>query len=214
MQGKGMGAGRPRKHPHDPAIGQIAIDAEFQELADDKSEYMETRNELIAEYGRDSMNALTYVVDNADGTNSKYVAAVLAIHKISEKADVNDVDTLYACLEEYLQFCIDHNLQITNMNAYAACGLQRNQVKDWALGKARASDPAYKRFAITIRQICSQTREMLAVEGKLNPIIAIWHQKNYDGFSDRPEAFSEGEDESPKLSAAEIASKYAQIGDD
>ena len=57
---QGEGGGRPRKHPHDPAIGQLAIDAEWQEIADEKSDQLTLRNK----YG--SPNLYNPAIDDKD----------------------------------------------------------------------------------------------------------------------------------------------------
>ena len=205
---KGEGGGRPRKHPHPQAIGQFAIDAEWQEIADEKSEAIVERNH----YG--SMNALTAVIDDSDQINSKFAAVVLMQAEIAKDANREDINTLYNCLRRYLEFCLEHNVRITNAGAYSACGISRNMVKEWASGLSRADRPEYKQFAIYIRSICDKYREMLMAEGKIHPVIGIWWQKNYDGFTDKPPEAIEAADEAQDLSASEIAQKYAGIGDD
>lgn len=205
---QGEGGGRPRKHPHDPAIGQIAMDAEWQEIADGNTEKLIARNQ----YG--SMNALQAIIDDTDDVNTKVATIILATRKIAEHADVNNIDTLYECLEEYMKLCVEHHVRITNSGAYSACGLRRDDVKDWALGIRRASDPAYKEFALFIRGICSESREMLMAEGKIHPVVGIWWQKNYDAFRDQPENYEEDVAKDETLSASEIADKYSHMGDD
>lgn len=200
-------SGRPRSHPHPQAVGQYAIDAEWQEIADGKSEAIAARNQ----YG--TLDALSMAIDGADEVNSKFAAIILATREIAKDADNDDIESLYNCLERYIKFCIEHNVRITNSGAYAACGLNRNLVKEWAHGLTRASNPEYKRFAIFIRQICDEYREMLMAENKIHPVVGIWWQKNYDGFRDQPnEADVDGGD-TEQLTSAEIAAKYADLDD-
>ena len=200
-------SGRPRSHPHPQAVGQYAIDAEWQEIADGKSEAIAARNQ----YG--TLDALSMAIDGADEVNSKFAAIILATREIAKDANNDDIDSLYNCLERYITFCIEHNVRITNSGAYAACGLNRNLVKEWAHGLTRASNPEYKRFAIFIRQICDEYREMLMAENKIHPVVGIWWQKNYDGFRDQPnEADVDGGD-TEQLTSAEIAAKYADLDD-
>lgn len=200
-------SGRPRSHPHPQAVGQYAIDAEWQEIADGKSEAIAARNQ----YG--TLDALSMTIDGADEVNSKFAAIILATREIAKDANNDDIESLYSCLERYIKFCIEHNVRITNSGAYAACGLNRNLVKEWAHGLTRASNPEYKRFAIFIRQICDEYREMLMAENKIHPVVGIWWQKNYDGFRDQPnEADVDGGD-TEQLTSAEIAAKYADLDD-
>ena len=204
---QGKGGGRPRKHPHDPAIGQLAIDAEWQEIADEKSDQLTLRNK----YG--SPNLYNPAIDDKDNINAKFAAIILATREIAKGADNDDINTLYGCLEQYMMFCIEHNVRITNSGAYAACGLTRNIVKEWAHGISRSANPEYKKFALFIRGVCDEYREMLMAEGKLHPVIGIWWQKNYDGFRDQPLESFEDECERDDLTASEIAEKYAGLDD-
>ena len=204
---QGEGGGRPRKHPYPQSIGQFAIDAEWQDIADAKSEAIVERNK----YG--GMNQLTAIIDDSDQINSKFAAVVLAQNEIAQNADKDNIDSLYDCLKQYMQFCLEHNVRVTNSGAYAACGLTRNIVKEWAHGITRSSDPAYKKFALFIRGVCDQYREMLMAEGKIHPVVGIWWQKNYDGFRDNPDELDEGEGDKDNLTAAEIAAKYANLDD-
>lgn len=120
------------------------------------------------------------------GSNAAVVATVVATREIAKRADINDPQSLMNCLQDYILFCLDNNVKITNMAAYAACGVSTNDVRNWEAGRTRASDPRYKEFAVFLRSVCSQYREQSMVEGLLNPAVGIWHQKNYDGFRDDP----------------------------
>lgn len=204
---QGEGGGRPRKH--EPAIGQYAIDAEWQEIADIASE-----KAIIRNYYR-SDEALAERVEQAGDKAGRFAAITLAILEISKDANKDDVDSLYDCVERYINFCYKYNIPITNLGCYGACGVSNQTISDWAHGRYRAArDPQYKEFAMRVRQLCGINREQMMVEGKLNPIIGIWWQKNFDGFTDRPTDIAKDTEESPALSIAEIAEKYEGIGDD
>ena len=206
---QGEGGGRPRKHPHEPAVGQYAIDAEWQEIADEKSTEIIQRQQYIP-YTTEAM------ITNAGEDNNRFVAIIMAVQEISKDADLNDVSTLKNCFDRYLEFCYKHNVIVTNMCAYLACGVSKQTISAWSLGQNRANGhPEYKEFADYVKQMCAANREQLAVEGKVNPIISIFHQKTHDGFDDRPaNHMFLVDDEHVELSASEIAEKYAGIGDD
>ena len=211
MIGNGMGAGRPRKTPHPQSLGQYAIDAEFQEIADEKNESIELAR-MNEEYRQSTL--LNPIIENTSAFNSSTAAVMLAINRIAEKADRNDINTLYECFNDFLQFCMEHDILITNSMAYAACGLDRFTVRDWVNGKYRSSQPEYKQFARKLKADCSILREMQMANGKINPIIGIFWQKNYDGFSDHALDNEDTEEEERSLTTNEIADKYAGIGDD
>lgn len=202
---QGEGGGRPRKHPREPAIGQYAIDAEWQEIADGNTDAIVERNKW---------RGATYLVDTAGEKNNRFAAIIMAINEISKDADLNDINTLYACLDRYIKWCFDHNVTITNSGAYAACGVSKQAISDWACGVKRVDQPEYKEFAALIRQLCGINREQMMADGKLNPIVGIWWQKNFDGYTDKPRELIEVSEDERDPTVNEIAQKYANIGDD
>lgn len=120
------------------------------------------------------------------GSNAAIVAHVIATRKIAAEADINDPNTLFSCLEKYMLLCMEQNIKITNMAAYAACGVSGADVLNWENGRTRKNDPRYREFATFLRSVCAQYREQSMVEGTINPVIGIWHQKQYDAMSDSP----------------------------
>ena len=147
----------------------------------------------------------------ADGSNQKFIAAILKSRDIARDADVNNIDTLYSCLHRYLQYCFENNIKFGNMSAYAACGIDKQTVWAWESGSKRKNDPRYAEFARYVRQVCAEYREMLMSEGKLNPVTGIWWQKNYDGLTDNPTVVVTTVNDTPKMSGAEIAEKYKYL---
>ena len=146
-----------------------------------------------------------------DGQNTKYMQVILATHEIAQNADINNVESLYACLDRYIRLCRDFDMNLTNTGAYQACGITRRIVDGWANGTRRAKSPEYKKFAQFIRDVCSEYREILMAEGKINPVTGIWWQKNYDGFSDQPPVIAGAATDEEALSAEEVREKYAGL---
>lgn len=168
----------------------------------------EERMPMSRGYGHDVYPEL------ADGLNTKYIQVIIETHKIAQDANHNDIDSMYNCLNRYIEMCRDYDVKITNMGAYQACNLSRDLVEKWASGKKRQNNPAYAEFAQLIRAICSEYREILMAEGQLHPVTGIWWQKNYDRFQDHPAPFAELADESEELTSSEIAEKYADLPDE
>lgn len=168
--------------------------------------------DLTPEFGKNI--TLPQVGPIEPGSNAAIVAHLLQTREIAKHADIENIDTLYDCMQEYLLLCIQTDTKITNKSLYAACGLSIDLVSDWATGRRRASDPRYREFALTLKSICSQHREQAAAEGKLNPVMAIWWQKNYDGMRDDP--VIEHTDAAPDRPADpdEIRAKYKHLLED
>ena len=148
----------------------------------------------------------------APGEAGDLVVKLMAIKAISVGANLRDPDSLRDCFYQYVTFCMQNDLQITNLTAYQAMGVTASHIKDWASGKVHSKDPRYKALADEVLGFCSAYREMLMGDGKINPVLGIWWQKVYDKYTDevRPDA------EAPNLlgdvvSPGEIAEKYKNL---
>ncbi len=130
---------------------------------------------------------------------------------IRQTVDLDDPATLYDAMQQYLQLCAQTGMKITNSFMYLSCGISRQTVSDWYLGRKRQNNPAYREFAAMMREVCAAAREQYGVEGKTNPILTIFHQKFYDGFVDNPgsEQYEDplGEIQDPQ----KLAEKYKDL---
>ena len=149
------------------------------------------------------------------GTSAAIVAHLMETRQISRRAQLEDIDSLYQALHDYLLACMRSNVRVTNASMYAACGVTRGMINDWIRGRYRSSDPRYKEFALTLKSIAAQYREQSGAEGLTNPVLTIWWQKNYDGFSDDPVAEVAEDGETQRTaSVEEIAEKYRHLLED
>jgi hypothetical protein len=148
------------------------------------------------------------------GTNAAIVASVVATREIAKSADINDPQSLMDCLQKYLLFCMENNIKVTNMAAYAACGVSITDLSNWESGRTRKNDPRYKEFAQFVRSVCAQYREQAMSENILNPVVGIWWQKQYDGMRDNlPPADISDNGLEIKADPDEIAAKYKNVID-
>lgn len=146
----------------------------------------------------------------ANGGNTEMVNFILAVQEISKNADEDNIESLYDCVNQYLVLCAQSNMKVSNLMAYMACGLDYNKVSNWATGKSRRKQPEYQQFAVQLKDLCAAYREQISVEGKLNPVLAIWHQKVYDGY--REDALPELAEETERESTSDsIAARYSDL---
>ena len=149
------------------------------------------------------------------GKKSAVVSHLIQTMDIASRTDPEDITSLSNALQEYLMLCQQTNTSVTNTGMYAALGVTGDTIRNWMTGKSRASDPRYRDFAVLVKRICAQYRELAAAENALNPTLLIWWQKQYDGFQDDPKV--DKVDESAFLTAVdpdEIAEKYKRLLDD
>lgn len=115
------------------------------------------------------------------GDNSKYAKLLMEVNSWGD-IDVSSVPELEKRMEKYLQFCFDNDLKIGNQMCYLALGITKDNVYDWEQRNSRGK--AHSDFIKKVRKLCSGNRELLLQDGKVNPILGIFWQKNYDGLKD------------------------------
>ena len=118
------------------------------------------------------------------GDNSKYAGILLAIHSWGP-VDRKNVEQLEARFWDFVTFCGENDIRVTNQLAYYAMGITKDDVYDWAHG--RSGSLAHTDLVKKVKAFCATYREMLGAEGKINPVTLVWWQKNYDGFVDKTE---------------------------
>ena len=149
------------------------------------------------------------------GSKGALVSHMMRSLELAKETDQTDVSSLLRTLEDYLALCAANDINVTNGGVYGALGLSADTIKLWSQGKGRGADPKFKEFALLVKRICAQYRELAASEGKLNVSLAIWWQKNYDGFKDIPDVEKANTIVDRPADPEEIAKKYEHaISDD
>ena len=147
--------------------------------------------------------------------NAEMLRMVCNVGEISQKADINDPQSLLDCFHEYLNEAVKSGSRIGNMNAYAAMGITHQTADQWMYGRARRDDPRYKNLILYVKRICSAYREALSLEGKINPILTIFWQKNFDGLTNEEHTVVDFNDPlGDTKSIKEIQEKYADLPED
>lgn len=143
------------------------------------------------------------------GDNAKY-AGVLATILSWEPVDKTDVAQLDERFVQFVNFCAENDVRITNQTAYLALGISKDEVYDWGNGHTR--DKAHADFIKKVKAFCSAYRELLGAEGKLNPVTLVWWQKQYDGMVDKQElVLTPNTQRLSDSDYQEIAEKYKQL---
>lgn len=116
-----------------------------------------------------------------------FVDALPVLNAIRDTVNLNDPQTLRTALQMYLKYCCRTGFYIGNKSLYFACRVSKDTICKWSNGTRKAHDPRFREFANLARQICAAAREQYGLEGLTNPILTIWMQKHYDGFTDTPQ---------------------------
>ncbi|MCI8339224.1 MAG: hypothetical protein HFH62_11195 [Lachnospiraceae bacterium] len=102
--------------------------------------------------------------------------------------DTKDPEQLQQRAMEYFNYCIENDIKPGNLGLYATWGIDRRVLYD----QMRREPNSFR--TVTIKKsldILSAIREQLAANGKLNPVTAIFWQKNFDGLKDQQEVILE-----------------------
>ena len=111
---------------------------------------------------------------------------ITTILAIRNTVDLDNPATLWHGMEMYLNLCANTGMKISNTTLYTACGIDRRTIHDWEYGLRRQNNPEYRKFAQMAKMVCAAAREQYGIEGQVNPILTIFHQKFYDGLKDNP----------------------------
>lgn len=123
-------------------------------------------------------------VHTQPGDNAKY-AGVLATILRWGPVDKSDVDALEKRFWNFVDYCMEHDVKVTNQVTYLAMGITKDDVYNWENDRTRS--PAHSELIKKVKSFCAAYREMLGADGRLNPVTLVWWQKNYDGLVDRQE---------------------------
>lgn len=122
--------------------------------------------------------------DLPEGYNSRRVRFMMEIIP-KEPLDHNDVAEMERRFANYLSLCEQYDMKIGNQAAYLAIGIDKGTVWDWL--NRRTANPARADFVKKVQYICATAREGMMEDGKINPVVGIFWQKNYDGLKDQQE---------------------------
>lgn len=116
-----------------------------------------------------------------------FVDCLPHLDAIAATVDPDRSETLWEAVSQYLAFCKNSGMLISNRTLYLALGCSKETICTWANGTRRQHNPEYRQFAIFVKQLCAAAREQYGLEGIVNPILTIFHQKAWDGFTDTPQ---------------------------
>lgn len=144
-------------------------------------------------------------------TIRKITAFQMAVQNIALGSNIKDVNDLRKRFYTYCALAEACNMRIGNMNAYNAMGITFATASEWRRGGSGAT--AERRQLIReVDAVCSGTREMLAGTQQINPVLAIFWQKNFDGLRDvQDHVVSAGDPLGDRQTPEQIQEKYQDI---
>lgn len=148
----------------------------------------------------------TTTPDMPEGYNTETIAFMMDVIP-DDPPDINDVESMRKCFENYIRKCMEHDRKVSNMAAYASMGINKRQAWEWSQGMG--GNPARTNFIRKVQMICAMYRESLMADGKINPVTGLFWQKNFDNFRDQQEiVVTPNNPLGDSLSNEELARKY------
>ena len=143
--------------------------------------------------------------------NSRQIAHVMKVQEIAQSAIRGDLVSLKSCFYNYLCLCQEDGFKISNLGAYAAMGMDSHSFSTFS----RSQDPQIREFCRMVKTTCAISRETLVADSKLNPVIGIFWQRNFDGLrNDTEQVQSAQETEDNYLQNQSYKDKYLNMVDE
>ena len=141
--------------------------------------------------------------------NARLIDHVLKVQAIAAQTDIKDPVSVRLSFLSFLQLCQEDGFRVSNMAACAAIGISRQTLLNWS----RSDREEYRQIAALIQSTCALSREQLIADNKLNPVIGIFWQRNYDGLrNDTEQTQSIEQDQSEDFhTVSEYRKKYGHL---
>ena len=146
--------------------------------------------------------------DEEKDYNARQIAHITECYKIGTMADRSDPVSLRSCFLAYLELCKKDGFKVSNMAAYASMGMTKEVF--FHIKKR----PEYKELADFVQTVCAMSRENMISDGKLNPVIGIFWQRNFDGLrndTEQVQAVNEQEDEYAQFGGNSYKDRYRNL---
>jgi len=139
--------------------------------------------------------------------NARLIEYSLKIQQIAGQTDRKDPVSVRSAIAAYFELSSAYGFKISNLSACAAIGIDRKTLYDWRNGARQE----FREIANMVLSVCCLSREQLIADGKLNPVIGIFWQRNFDGLRNDTEQQQniETDSDSETLTASEYKAKYA-----
>ena len=161
----------------------------------------------LAQRQTNSLNNLATkvaVTDEGKAYNARLIEHIMRINEIATHADRNDLLSLKSCFIAYLQLCQEDGFSVNNISAYAAMGFPTHSHFDMF---SKKDDPERRAFCGFVKQTCSMFRNESIADNKINPVIGIFWQRNFDGLRNDTEQVQNAQESDDDF---EVAKSYKE----
>lgn len=103
--------------------------------------------------------------------------------------DVTKIEEVMERTMAYLQECVERDIKPGTAGLCAWLGIPRQTWYSWCAGRARVE--THYNFCVRVMGVLDATLENYAQNGQINPVTAMWTQKNHFGYKDVSEVIIE-----------------------
>lgn len=141
--------------------------------------------------------------------NSRLIEHIVRVQEIGSQADKHDILSLRSCFMAYIKLCQEDGFPVSNMACYSALGMTQMAFTSFA----KKDDPEIRQFAEMVKSVCAMSREAQVSVGKLNPVIGIFWQRNFDGLRNDTEQVQaiQQQDEEYSAGGEKYKEKYKNL---
>ena len=143
------------------------------------------------------------------GDNRKYLRHALVSANLPE-IDIADADQVEERVNWYFNQCLEDDMKPTVSGLCNALGIARRTLYGWGVGEYRRE--SHTAVIERAKRVLEEMWEDYAINGKVNPVIAIFLGKNHFGYQDKnefvltPNNDQIGEEKTPE----ELQQKYVE----
>ena len=149
------------------------------------------------------------VTDEGKAYNARLIEHIMRINEIASHADRNDLLSLKSCFIAYLQLCQEDGFGVSNLSAYASMGFPSHAHFELF---AKKDNPEIRTFCGFVKQTCSMFRENMVSDSKINPVIGIFWQRNFDGLRNDTEQVQANQEQDDDFATAKsYKEKYKNL---
>lgn len=149
-------------------------------------------------------------VQTDNGAMSDMLTHTMAFRNMARwLIDRHNPEEMEGRLNEYMTYCIEHNVRPTVETMALAYGVDRNTIAKWKNGELSMPESC----AAVIRNGYSLMNAIMTqclVDGKINPISAFFLLKNNHGYKDQTDVAVSVQNPYSELNAEDVRNKYIE----
>ena len=150
-----------------------------------------------------------YKVHTAPGEMSGIISNALALRRMG-KIDARDPEAVRQRVDDYLEYCIEHDMRPTVESMALAFSVDRTTLWRWKEGIIKEIPDSCVQEIRRAYNLMNEIMTQTLVDGKINPISAFFLLKNNHGYKDQTEIVVSPTNPYSSESSDTVRSKYLE----